>query len=430
MKKVIVYPGRFQPMLSHHAEVYRQLQSAVPGADVYIGTSDKVEGDKSPFNFQEKQQIAQAHGIDPKKVLKVSRPYHKDDYPFNEKDTVLIFAVGEKDLDRFPFDNIDNETGLDMTVRGEARPKYYQKMDTMDRETLPMSDRGYIMLAPTIKSGDDIASASAFRKSLQDAPDEDAAKELFTKQFGEYNEQVFQLIYNKIVRAKMNEDLNILRQLSGLPVTEAPVEMKPAHGDSDAVKLLVGVGHLIQREANKRPMGKGTPDSELAFQNKMSEIGGQLVSGKYDTMAELVADIKGIAGTDGLGQEHVEEFKKLFLDMMAAYKEGDRAIGLKPGETSEFDRDGEDNDDDDWDDQVSKSSKTSAAVGNMDPIEDSIDLSDIRADYDIEEEESVGEGDGEEEEDVCPEMDESKVEQTSQNALDAALAELRSLSGI
>ncbi len=54
MKKVVIYPGRFQPMLPHHASVYQKLQATFPGAGIYIATSDKVEGDKSPFNFKEK----------------------------------------------------------------------------------------------------------------------------------------------------------------------------------------------------------------------------------------------------------------------------------------------------------------------------------------------------------------------------------------
>jgi len=425
MKKVIVYPGRFQPMLSHHAEVYRKLQAAYPDAEVYIGSSNKVEMPKSPFSFSEKQQIAQAHGIDPKKVLQVSRPYHKDDYPFDEKNTVLIFAVGEKDLDRFPFNNVDPKTGLDMTIRGEERPKYYQKLETMDNNPLPMSDRGYITLAPTVKIGDEVASASAFRQALKDAPDIEVAKQLFTKQFGEYNEQVFQLIYDKIVRSEMNEQINLLRQLSGLPVSEAPVDMRPAHGDTEGTKLLVGVGHLIQREANKRPMGKGTPDSELAFQNKMSEIGSKLIHGDYKTMAELVSDIKSMEGENGLTSEHVNEFKQIFLDMMAAYKEGDRAVGLKPGEKSEYDIEGD--------------------PDAMD-AEESIDLSDIKSDYGIEmETNDIEEGDGTEhhcqkcEGNGCDECDdtgvakeyqEEAVQQTSDNALDAALAELKKLSGM
>ena len=33
---------------------------------------------------------------------------------------MVIFAVGEKDTDRFPMNNVDEKTGLDMTVRGET----------------------------------------------------------------------------------------------------------------------------------------------------------------------------------------------------------------------------------------------------------------------------------------------------------------------
>ena len=226
MKKVIIYPGRFQPMLSHHAEVYKQLQAQFSDAEVYVGTSDKVEGEKSPFNFKEKQMIARAHGIDPNKVLLAKRPYHKDDYPFDEDNTIIIFAVGEKDLDRFPFNNVDPDTNLDMTVRGEPKPKYYQKINTYRTDPKPMSERGYITLAPTVKTGDEVASASAFRKAFKDAPDSKSAKEVFLKQFGEYDQKVFDLISSKIRVTEMSEELNIIRKLAGMePIAEAPVQM-------------------------------------------------------------------------------------------------------------------------------------------------------------------------------------------------------------
>ena len=223
MKKVIIYPGRFQPMLSHHAEVYKQLNSQFPDADVFVGTSDKVEPPKSPFNFKEKQAIAAAHGIPADHVLMAARPYHKDDYAkyFNENDTIIIFAVGEKDLDRFPFSNVDEKTGLDMTVRGDPRPKYYQKINTLQADPRPMSERGYITLAPTIMTGDEVASASAFRQALIDAPDEEAAKAVFQKQFGNYDDKIFKLIYSKVTGANMSEHINIMRKLAGLPVAEA-----------------------------------------------------------------------------------------------------------------------------------------------------------------------------------------------------------------
>ncbi len=161
MKQVVIYPGRFQPMLSHHAEVYKQLQAQFPDSEVFIGTSDKVELPKSPFNFKEKQQIAAAHGIPADRVLAVTRTYHQEDYAkyFNPAETIIVFAVGEKDLDRFPFNNVDPKTGLDMTVRGEAKPKYFQKINTLKASPKPMSERGYITLAPTIKIGDVVVTS-------------------------------------------------------------------------------------------------------------------------------------------------------------------------------------------------------------------------------------------------------------------------------
>lgn len=263
MNKVVIYPGRFQPMLSHHAEVFRQLQQQFPDAEVYVGTSDKVEPPKSPFNFKEKQLIASAHGVPAERVLQATRPYHKDEYAryFDENNTVIIFAVGEKDLDRFPFTNVDPSTGLDMTVRGEARPKYYQKINTLNKDTQPMSTRGYITLAPTIKLGDEVASASAFRDALQNAPDKEAAKELFTRQFGSYDEQVFSLIYNKIVGANMNEHINILRKLAGLPVAEAAPVQFTADADPTTAKFLpASVASSKMSIANRFPQGSDLSD--------------------------------------------------------------------------------------------------------------------------------------------------------------------------
>ena len=61
MKKVVIYPGRFQPMLPHHAEVYKKLQADFSDADIFVATSDKVDGKKSPFNFKEKAEIIVNH---------------------------------------------------------------------------------------------------------------------------------------------------------------------------------------------------------------------------------------------------------------------------------------------------------------------------------------------------------------------------------
>ena len=310
MKKVIIYPGRFQPMLSHHAEVLRQLQAQFPDADVYVGTSDKVDGEKSPFNFAEKQQIAQAHGIKPEHVLLAKRPYHKDDYPFDQENTVIIFAVGEKDLNRFPFSNTDPESGLDMTVRGEPKPKYYQPIDAMQAGVLPMSERGYITLAPTIRTGNEVASASQFRQQLKDAPDKEAAKQLFTKQFGEYNETVFNIIYNKIVGTNMSESINILRQLAGLPVKEsAPVNFggdQPKASISKEEQALAEIGRFVM------DIAKDLADPEAS--NEVAQFGMALTSGDITTHSDLINAIKG-AGEHGKALS--DAVKSAMADMAA-----------------------------------------------------------------------------------------------------------------
>ena len=225
MKKVVIYPGRFQPMLPHHAEVYSKLQAQFPGAEVYVATSNKVEGSKSPFSFEEKKQIiTQMHGIPEDNIILAANPYLIDSYmkEFDQKNTMVIFAVGGKDEDRFPMKNIDDSTGLNMSLRGETRPTYYQMINTLEQHpALPMSDRGYIYLAPTVAGGGEVASASAFRKAFTSVEDTEKRKEIFQKYMGEFNETIFSLLNDKLIGEKMSEQLEIMKYLAGM-LNEAP----------------------------------------------------------------------------------------------------------------------------------------------------------------------------------------------------------------
>lgn len=239
MKKVIIYPGRFQPMLPHHASVYQKLQATFPGAEIYIATSDKVEGDKSPFNFKEKVEImSQLHDIPVDKIIQAKSPYLIDSYTakFDQNNTMVIFAVGSKDDDRFPMKNIDPETGLDMTVRGEPRPKYYQMINTLKQHpALPMGERGYIYNAPTIKTGDDVASASAFRQAFVNAPDDESRKEIFSKYMGNFDTNIYTLFTNKLVEHKMKEDIyniDVMKYLAG-QLNEAPINFDEPDDEED-----------------------------------------------------------------------------------------------------------------------------------------------------------------------------------------------------
>lgn len=246
MKKAIIYPGRFQPMLPHHAEVYRRLQSTFPDADVFVATSDKVDPPKSPFQFSEKVQIMQGmHGIPKDKILIAPQPYLVDSFKdkFDTENTMVIFAVGEKDNDRFPMKNIDPDTGLDMTVRGDPRPKYYQMINTLKTDPpMSMNDRGYIYNAPSIEGLDgEVASASAFREAFTSVDNEQQQRAIFEKYMGTFNENIFALFKNKLIGDKMKESINELRRLAGLSET-APVDFddEPAMDDDDDEGLKPG----------------------------------------------------------------------------------------------------------------------------------------------------------------------------------------------
>jgi hypothetical protein len=237
MKKVVIYPGRFQPMLPHHAEVYKKLQAQFPGADVYVATSDKVEMPKSPFNFKEKVAImTQLHDIPANRIIQAKSPYLVDSYTksFDQENTMVIFAVGGKDEDRFPMNNVDPNTGLDMTVRGEPRPKFYQMINTLKQHpALPMSERGYIYHAPIVDKDGEVASASAFRNAFANAVDVEQQKEVFTKYMGNFDNGVFELLKNKMDNT-MKEELNKLKFLAGL-LSEAPIswDSEPEDDEED-----------------------------------------------------------------------------------------------------------------------------------------------------------------------------------------------------
>lgn len=392
MKKVVIYSGRFQPMLSHHAKVYDRLQAQFPDAEVYIGTSDKVEGQKSPFSFKEKQMIAQAHGIDPNKVLMAKRPYHKDDYSkyFNEENTHIFFAVGEKDLDRFPFNNVDPDTDLDMTVRGESKPKYYQKINTYKQDPMPMSKRGYITLAPTIQAGDEVASASAFRSAIQNAPDVEKAKAVYTKQFGEFDQAVFDLIYNKIKGSKMSEDINVMRKLAGL--SEAPVEFDTPVVASKATFLEPNKSSAKMSIANRFPQGADVNDPEVKKEqfiqalmkspaSLLSEINERLDPKEENNMmiGQKLDDIINELGRDKNVAQLEAEDKKFVLDLV---KVALTDMELVAGDDSEPEYQPEPEEDD-----------LDNIVNPMDRNE-SLDLDDIRSEYGVEElpEEEIQEG--------------------------------------
>jgi len=382
MKKVVIYPGRFQPMLSHHAKVFDYLKTTFADYEVYIGTSNKVEEGKSPFNFKEKQKIAMAHGIDPNRVLEAQQPYVHTFYDqFNHEDTVVIFAVGEKDMNtRFAMNNVDPDTGLDMKVRpnkdtGEIEPKYYQMINSIGDAPLTMDKRGYLFEVPNQKDGDEVSSASAFREAFKNSPDKEAAKKVFGKQFKEYNEEVFNLIYNKLVGEKMSEDLNILRKMAGLEVDEsAPVEFEDHVEVKDLSFTPPSKSTAYHSIANRFPEGSDVNDPAV----KREEFIQALLRSPANLLAEInerisPADDNGLAASEKLNKiisvlekdganitDLKEDDKKFAMELV---KKAIKEMDLDAGDDSEYEEE---------------------------PKEENLDLSDIKTDYGVKEIEEGG----------------------------------------
>ncbi len=363
-------------MLGHHASVYQKLVNEHPDAEVYITTSDKVEADRSPFNFKEKQLIASAHGIDPKKILQVRRNYHPEDlepYIDDPDNTAVYFAVGQKDMEedpRFKFSDIDEKTGLSLKQNGE--PYYFQMINSIKKEPKPMMDRGYILVVPNEKGDieNGILSASAFRKAIADAPDKNAAKEVFTKYFKNYSEPVFELVYKKIVGDKMNEDLNILRQLAGLDVKEAaPVEFDSPIKPSDIEFAPVSKSSAMMSIANRFPEDKKIDDPEdkkdvfvdalmKSPANLLSEINERIMSDEngLEVSKKLSEIIDGMR--DG-GMADLEKEDRTFA--LEIVKKAIQEMDLVAGDDRKFDPE------------------------DQELENESVDLNDIRSDYGVQE---------------------------------------------
>ncbi len=374
-------------MLSHHAEVYKKLQADYPDADVFIGTSDKVEGDRSPFSFEDKEKIAAAHGINPNNVLQAKSPYVWNFYKdyFDTQNTVVFFAVGEKDMQedpRFTFDNVDSKTGLNMKSNNE--PYYYQMINTYNsKEPVSMEQRGYILEVPNVLTGDEVASASAFRNALKTAPSIENAKEIFTKQFGEYNEEVFKLVYSKIAgENNMKEEMKILRKLAGLS-EDAPVEFEADLKPEDVEFAPVSKSSAKMSIANRFPDGSDVNDNDVKREefinalmkspaSLLSEINERIkpdengleVSKKLSDIIDNLGD-KGLMGLDKDDKGFVVEIVKVAIENM----------DLEAGDDSEPEYQSDEKGDDL--DKITNPLDKGAL--------ETIDLSDIKDDYEVDE---------------------------------------------
>ncbi len=168
---VIIYPGRFHPFHIGHGKVYKYLKQKYSNAKVFISTSGKVDGDRSPFTFEEKKKMMELAGVDSGAIVQCKSPYQSIEIvqQFDENKTVVVFAVSEKDMAEEP--RFDFSDGIKLKKDGE--PAYMQKWSGLDSaETY--REHGYIATTPTFPFevlGQKINSASQIRNMIAASDD-------------------------------------------------------------------------------------------------------------------------------------------------------------------------------------------------------------------------------------------------------------------
>ena len=188
-KKVAIFPGRFQPPHKGHTQAWQWLKGQFGNAA--IATSNKVEPPHSPFDFEEKKSLLMFAGIDMGSITETKNPYvaHEIVDSLDEDNTVVIFAVSEKDAERFSF-----------KPKRDGSPSYFQSYKENMNDLEPRRKHGYIITLPTYKFtvlGNEVEGASAFRAAFRQANDSTQAK-MIEDMYGRYSDQVHRLLHEKL----------------------------------------------------------------------------------------------------------------------------------------------------------------------------------------------------------------------------------------
>jgi len=176
-KTVVIYVGRFQPMHKGHAGTYQHLVKKFGKDNVYVGTSDKVQLPKSPFNFKEKVKIMTTmFGIPKSKIHKVKNPYKPTEIlkKFDEETTAFVTVVGEKDKNRLG-------------------GKYFQPYK--GEPSVGYRDGGYVYAAPMTGGS---VSGTEVRNGLSVGSDEQKKNFFKKRAYGKFNATIFSMITDKL----------------------------------------------------------------------------------------------------------------------------------------------------------------------------------------------------------------------------------------
>ena len=158
---LVIYPGGFHPFHLGHASVFDHLAKKFPDGEVFVAATDSKT--ERPFGFEDKKFLANQSGVPNDRFVQVKSPYRSEEITknFDPNNTILVFAVSEKDRDRIGF-----------KPKADGSPSYFQPYK--NSSDAPMKQHGYIYVVPKIDFEIDdrvIDSASKIREMYQNADD-------------------------------------------------------------------------------------------------------------------------------------------------------------------------------------------------------------------------------------------------------------------
>lgn len=198
---IVLYPGRFQPMGRHHAEVFKALQKQHGSDNVFVVTSNKVAAPKSPLDFEEKKQIMLKHGIPESQIIQATSPYRIGELAdqFDSEGDVIVYAVGKKDMDESPrFKNLDGK-------KRDGNPTYLKSYDKNKDSLQPFENHAYVMVSPHVSiklpNGEEM-SGSTLRDAMKNLNPES-----FKEAMGWFDKEIYEML-----RGKINESFTSLSE--------------------------------------------------------------------------------------------------------------------------------------------------------------------------------------------------------------------------
>jgi hypothetical protein len=234
MRTVVIYPGRFHPFHLGHFASYEHLTKQFGPENVFIATSDKQEPGTSPFSFGDKQHMMAKLGVPASRVVRVKNPYQAQEITqnYDPNDTVLIFALSQKDADRFNF-----------APKKDGSPAYMQPYEANQKRFKPMSQHGYVYVTPTVDfklPGSNARSASEIRNLYVNGTDTLRDK-IIAALYGDADANIRKIWDVKLAPAK-NE--NIVNEQS--PTFILYLNGKPAANYSTTKEVRIAAKYILE----------------------------------------------------------------------------------------------------------------------------------------------------------------------------------------